>query len=203
MSTVFLSVNMMDKFYQIRMRKSDIFYAAVSTPRGMIWEWLVMPQGLSNAPATINRCVTNLLRSVREFTPSYFDDVFVRSRSMNGQTDVEVHRLHVRKVLTLMREHKLYANFTKYIFAASKIPLLGCIVGKHGVRPDTENIKAITDWPVPTDVKGIRKFLGLAAYLHKYLHNYAEITVHLSRLLKKNEKWEWSADFQRPFKGIM
>ena len=43
------------------------------------------------APATFNRCVTNLLRSVREFVPSYFDDVFVHSRAMDGQTDSEVH----------------------------------------------------------------------------------------------------------------
>ena len=147
-----------------------------------------------------NRCVTNLLRSVREFAPSYFDDVFVDSWAMDGKTDLEVHRLHVRKVLILMREHKLYANLKTCKFAASKIPLLGCIVGKHGVQPDPKKIKAITDWPVPTDIKGLRKFLGLAAYLHKYSHNFAEMTVHLSRSLKKNEKWAWSADYQRSFK---
>ena len=78
---------------------------------------------------------------------------------------------------------------SRSVFAASEIPLLGCIVGKRGVRPDPEKIKAITEWPVPTDIKGLRKFLGLAAYLHKYSHNYAEMTVHLSRLLIKNEKW--------------
>ena len=110
-----------------------------------------------------------------------------------------MHRIHVRKVLTLIREHKLYANLKKCIFAASKIPLLGCIVGKHGVLPDPEKIKAITNRPVPTDVKGLRKFLGLAAYLHKYSRNYADMTLHLSRLLKKSEKWEWSADYQRSF----
>ena len=121
---------------------------------------------------------------------------------MNGKTDVEVHRTHVRQVLTLMRKHKLYANLKKCIFAASEIPLLGCIVGKNGVRPDPEKIKAITDWPVPVDVKGLRKFLGLAAYVHKYSRNYAEMTVHLSRLLKKDEKWHWSADCQRSFDGI-
>ena len=70
-----------------------------------------------------------LLRSVRELAPSYFDDVFVHSCAMDEQTDLEVHRLHVRKVLTLMREHKLYANLKKCIFAAIEIPLLGCIVG--------------------------------------------------------------------------
>ena len=99
-------MDMMDGFYQILMRERSIPYTALSTPNGMLWEWLVMPQGMSNAPATFNRCVTNLLRSVREFAPSYFDDVFVHIRPMDGQTDLEVHRLHVRKFLTLMRERK-------------------------------------------------------------------------------------------------
>ena len=94
-----------------------------------------MPQRLSNAPATFNRCVTNLLRTVRDFAPSYFDDVFVHNRAMGGKKDVEVHRTHVHHVLTLMRKHKLYANLKKCIFAASDIPLLGYIVGKHGVHP--------------------------------------------------------------------
>ena len=128
--------------------------------------------------------------------------MFVHIRAIDGQADLEVHRLHVRKVLTPMREHKLYANIKKCIFAASEIPLLGCIVGKHGVRTDPEKIKAITDWPVPTDIKGLRKLLGVATYLHKYSHNYAEMTVHLSRLLGKNEKWAWSDDCQRSFEGI-
>uniref|UniRef100_A0AAV1TM02 Uncharacterized protein n=1 Tax=Peronospora matthiolae TaxID=2874970 RepID=A0AAV1TM02_9STRA len=75
------------------------------------------------------------------------------------------------------------------IFAVNEIPLLGCIVGINDVRPDLEKIKAISDWPVPVDVKKLRNFLVLAAYLHKYSRNYAEMTVHLSRLLKKNDRW--------------
>ena len=177
-------MDLMDGFYQIPMRERNIPYKAVSTPSGMLREWLVMPQGISNSPATFNRCVTNMLRPVRGFK-----DVFVHRRAMGGKTGVEVHRNHVRQVLTLIRKHKLYVNLKKCIFADSEIPLLGCIVGKHGVRPDPEKIKAITDWPVPVDVKGLRKFLVLSAYLHEYLRNYAEMTVHLSRLLKKNEKW--------------
>ena len=82
------------------------------------------------------------------------------------------------------------------------MPLLGCIVGKHGVRPDPEKIKAITDWPVSVDVKGLRLFLWLAAYLHKYSRNYAEMNVHLSCILKQNVKWSWNADCQHLFEGI-
>ena len=87
-STILSSMDLRDGFYQILMRERDIPYTAVSTPSSMLWEWLVMPQGISNAPVTFNRCVTNLLRSVREFAPSYFDDVFVHNRAMDGLTDV-------------------------------------------------------------------------------------------------------------------
>ena len=55
---------------------------------------------------------------------------------------------------------------------------------------------------MPVGVKGLRKFRGLAAYLHKNSRYYAEMIVHLSRLFKKNEKWSWNADCQRSFEGI-
>ena len=64
---------------------------------------------------------------------------------MDGKTDVKVYRTHVRQVLTLMRKRKLYEHLKKCIYAASKIPLLGCIVCKNGVRSDPEKIKAIID----------------------------------------------------------
>uniref|UniRef100_A0AAV1T9I3 Reverse transcriptase domain-containing protein n=1 Tax=Peronospora matthiolae TaxID=2874970 RepID=A0AAV1T9I3_9STRA len=175
------------------MRERDIPYTAVSAPSGMLWEWLVRPQGPSNASATFNSCVTNLLRSLREFAPIYLEDVFVHSRAMDGNTNVGIHRIHARIFYILMRQLKLFANLKKCTFATYEMPLLGCIVGKNGVRPDTEKIKATSDWPVPVDVKGLRKFLGLAAYLHKYSRNYAEMTVHLSRLLHKNERWSSNA----------
>ncbi|KAG2810065.1 hypothetical protein PC118_g21505 [Phytophthora cactorum] len=137
-STIYSSLDLRDGFYQILMRESDIALTAVSTPSGMLWEWLVMPQGLKNAPATFNRCVTHLLRLVRDFAPSYFDDVFVHSRAVNGKTDVEVHKEHLRKLLGLTRKHTLCANLKKCIFGASEIPILGCLVGKNGARPDPE-----------------------------------------------------------------
>uniref|UniRef100_A0AAV1V0M0 Reverse transcriptase domain-containing protein n=1 Tax=Peronospora matthiolae TaxID=2874970 RepID=A0AAV1V0M0_9STRA len=92
---IFSSMDLMDGFYPKLMRERDIPYKAVSTPSGVLWEWLVMTRNLSNVPATFNRCVMNLLRSERDFALSYFDDVFVHSRDMDGKTDVEVQRIHV------------------------------------------------------------------------------------------------------------
>ncbi|KAG2965421.1 hypothetical protein PC120_g27234 [Phytophthora cactorum] len=118
-STIYSALDLRDGFYQILMRESDIALTVVSTPSGMLWE-----------------CVTHLLSSVRDFVPSYFDDVFVHSRAVNGKTDIDVHKEHLRKLLGLMRKHKLYANLKKCIFGASEIPILGCLIGKNGVRPD-------------------------------------------------------------------
>ncbi|KAG3122550.1 hypothetical protein PI126_g24102 [Phytophthora idaei] len=184
-STIYSALDLRDGFYQIPMRESDITLTAVSTPSGMLWEWLVMPQGLKNAPATFNRCVTHLLPSVRDFAPSYFDDVFVHSRAVNGKTDVEVHKKHLRKLLGLVRKHKLYANLKKCIFGAGEIPILGRHVGKNGVRPDPEKVRVINEWPTLSNVKEPRQFLGLATYLCKYVENYADKIRPLSQLLKK------------------
>ncbi|KAG2876807.1 hypothetical protein PC118_g23544 [Phytophthora cactorum] len=140
-----------------------------------------MPQGLKNSPATFNRCVTHLLRSVRDFAPSYFNDVFVHSRGVNGKTEVEVHKEHLRKLLGLMRNYKLYANLKKCIFGASEIPILGCLVGKNGE---------------------LRQFLGLATYLCKYVENYAGKIRPLSQLLKKEAEWKWTAECQQAFDAV-
>ncbi|GMF62953.1 unnamed protein product [Phytophthora fragariaefolia] len=107
LSTIFSALDLRDGFYQILMRESDIPVTAVSTPGSMLGKWLVMPQGLKNTPATFNRCVTHLLRSVRDFAPSYFDDVFIHSRAVNGKSDVEMHKVHLRKLFALMSKHKL------------------------------------------------------------------------------------------------
>ncbi|KAG3050765.1 hypothetical protein PI125_g26391 [Phytophthora idaei] len=75
-STQYSAIDLMDGFYQILIREDDVPLTAVSTPSGMLWEWLVMPQGLKNPPATLNMMVSNLLRPFRSFAPSYFDDIF-------------------------------------------------------------------------------------------------------------------------------
>lgn len=134
-----------------------------------------MPQGLKNAPATFNRMVTNILRPLRDFAPSYFDDIFVHSKAEGDHTDLEVHLEHLRKLFEVMREYQLYANLKKCIFCAPEIPVLGCFVGKNGVRADPEKVKVINDWPIPQNVKQLRQWLGLANYLHKYTRNYAEM----------------------------
>ncbi|GMF61131.1 unnamed protein product [Phytophthora fragariaefolia] len=202
LSTIFSALDLRDGCYQILMRESDIPLTAVSTPSGILWEWLVMSQGLKNAPATFNRCVTHLLRSVRDFAPSYFDDVFSHSRAVNGKSDVEMHKERLHKLFALMRKHKLYANLKKCIFGASEIPVLGCLVGKNGVSPEPGKVRVINERPTPTNVKELRQFLGLATYLCKYVSNFAGKIRPLSQLLKKAAAWNWTAECQQAFDAV-
>ncbi|KAG3082671.1 hypothetical protein PI124_g19669 [Phytophthora idaei] len=108
--TLYSVLDLDDGYYQLLMRACDAALTAVSTPSGMLWEWLVMPQGLSNAPATFNRLVTQLFRSRRAYAPTYFDDIFVHTRVEHGKSDVENHVEHLRTVFECMRTNKLYAN---------------------------------------------------------------------------------------------
>ncbi|POM63887.1 Pol protein [Phytophthora palmivora] len=163
--TLYSTLYLVDGYYQILMRESDIPLTAVSTPSGMLWEWLVMPQGLSNAPATFNRLVTQLFRPLRTFAQTYFDDIFVHSRVEGGQTAVEVHLKHLRRVFEVMRANKLYSNIDKCVFAAEVIKVLGCFVSRVGVRANPGKVKAIAAWPTPWSQKDLRKWLGLANYL--------------------------------------
>ncbi|KAF0760216.1 hypothetical protein AaE_003599 [Aphanomyces astaci] len=202
-STIFSTIDLRDGFYQILMRLCDVPKTAVSTPSGMLWEWLVMPQGLSNAPVTFNRMVTAKFRAFRDFAPSYFDDIYVHSCASSAQSGLDVHRGHLRKVLEVLRANNgLYANLAKYMFCVDEIPVLGDLVGVNGCRADPGKIKAISEWPIPSSVKDLRRWLGLATYLHKYSQDFADIAQPLFRLLLKDAPWVWDSACQEAFDGL-
>ncbi|KAE9031684.1 hypothetical protein PR002_g9575 [Phytophthora rubi] len=136
------------------------------------------------------------------FVQTYFDDIFVHSRASEGKTAVEAHLGHLREVLLCMRENRIYANINKCIFGAEEIPFLGCFLGKEGVRVDLVKVCAIAQWPVPGSKKDLRKWLGLANYLHKYSANYAEMARPLTNLLEKDAVWSWTSEAEQAFEAI-
>ncbi|KAG3164008.1 hypothetical protein PC128_g20243 [Phytophthora cactorum] len=123
-------------------------------------------------------------------------------RAVNGKTDFEVRKEHLRKLQGLKRKHKLYANLKKCIFGASEIPILGCLVGKNGARLDPENVRVISECPTLSNVKELRHFLGLATYLCKYVKNYVGKIRPLPQLLKKEAEWKWAAECQQAFDAV-
>ncbi|CAH0480335.1 unnamed protein product [Peronospora belbahrii] len=95
-----------------------------------------VPQGHTNAPETFKRMVTQLLRPLHDFAPSYFDNIFVHRRAEQQLSATEVHIRHLKQVFQVMREIKLYAKLEKRVFCDPEIPVLGCYVSEEGVRAD-------------------------------------------------------------------
>ncbi|POM70492.1 Pol protein, partial [Phytophthora palmivora] len=115
---------------------------------------------------------------------------------------MEVHLKHLRRVFEVMRANKLYANIDKCVFAAEEIKALGCFVSRVCVHIDPGKVKAIAAWPTPRSQKDLRKWLGLANYLHKYSAGYAELARPLSDFLKKDADWVWEQPHQDAFDSI-
>ncbi|KAG3078282.1 Transposon Tf2-9 polyprotein [Phytophthora idaei] len=199
---LYSALDLVDRYYQILMRESDIPLTAGSTPSGMLWEWLVMPQCLSNTTGTFNRLVAQLFRPLRAYAQTYFDDIFVHSRAGDGKTAMEVHLGHLRRVLEVMGANNLYANIDKCVFASPEIKVLGCFVSNVWVRADPEKVKAVAAWPTPRSQKDLRKWLGLANYLPKYSAGYAGLARPLSELLEKDSDWRWERQHQDAFESI-
>ncbi|KAG2759724.1 hypothetical protein Pcac1_g28243 [Phytophthora cactorum] len=160
-----------------------------------------MPQGLSNAQATFNRMVTQLFRPLRAYAQTYFDDIFVHSRAGDGKTAMEVRLGHLRRVLEVMRANKLYANIDKCVFASPEIKVLGCFVSNVGVRADPEKVKAVAAWLMPRSQKDLRKWLGLANYLHKYSTGYAGLARPFRNFSKRIPTGAGSVSTRMPLKA--
>ncbi len=115
---------------------------------------------------------------------------------------MEHHRKHMRDTLQTMQEADLYANLDKCIFSAPEILVLGCFVGKEGVRADPNKIQAIVDWPPPKSVTELRQWLGVANYLHRFSKNFTNITIPITNLLKKDFEYEWTPECDVAFNQI-
>ncbi|KAG2922793.1 hypothetical protein PC117_g15885 [Phytophthora cactorum] len=123
------------------------------------------------------------------------------NRAEHGKSDVEDHVEHLRAVLDCMRANKLYANLDKCVFGAGKTPFVGCFIGKRDLRADPAKIKGFVEWPVSKNQKDLRKWLGLANYLHKYSANYAEMARPLSNPLKEDAPLVLGSQTRRSLSG--
>jgi hypothetical protein len=143
---VFSKIDLKTGYHQIKIRPQDVPKTAFSTRYGL-YEYLVMSFGLTNAPAYFMYLMNSVfMPELDKFVVVFIDDILIYLKNE------EDHAEHLRIMLTRLREHKLYAKFSKCEFWLRKVPFLGHILSNEGISVDPSKVQEVMDWKVPTTV---------------------------------------------------
>ena len=148
-----------------------------------LFEWMVIPFGLANAPSTFQKYINWALRDyLDEFCSAYVDDVLIYTDGSR-----RAHQEHVLKVLYRLQEAGLQLDIGKCEFEVQSTKYLGFIIeaGK-GVRMDPAKVEAIVDWELPKSVKGVQSFLGFANFYRRFIKDFSGLTRPLTDLVRKD-----------------
>jgi len=194
---VFTKLDLKDAYHRLRIRRGDEWKTAFRTRYGH-FEYMVMPFGLANAPATfqayINRAMQGLLDVV---CVVYLDDILIFSQNK------EEHRGHVEQVLNQLRKFGLYANLSKCEFETQSVEFLGFIVDTEGVKMDQRRVDTIKDWPTPTTVRELQVFLGFANFYRRFIAGYSKIAAPMTSLLKGGKQnIDWGEKQEGAFQAL-
>jgi len=162
-------------YYQIRIRVGDEWKTAFKT-KGGLYEWLVIPSGLSNAPSTFMRLMNQVFRPyIGWIVVVYFDDILIY-REIEGE-----HQDHVAQIIKVLEREKLFGNFKKCTFFINEVTFLGYVVTSSGIRVDKSKVEAIRSWPTPKSIHDVRSFHGLASFYRRFFRNFSLIMAPMTR----------------------
>jgi hypothetical protein len=185
-------------FHKIRIAKGQEWMTAFRTRYGL-YEWLVTPFGLANAPSTFQKYINYALRDyLDEFCSAYIDDVLVYT---NGP--LKKHREQVRRVLAKLQDAGLQLDIDKCEFEVQSTKYLGFILeaGK-GVRMDPEKVKAVIEWEAPRSIKGVQSFIGFANFYRRFIDKFSDIVRPITNLIRKNQAFEWTSEANAAFEKL-
>src|SRR5437763_1473763 len=178
----FSSIDLASAYWQVKMDERDIEKTAFITSKGL-YECLVMPFGLCNAPATFQRLMHEVLGDlIYTKAPVYLDNIIIHSKTF------EQHLKDIEEVFGKLREAKLMSKESKCEFCASEIKFLGHIVGKDGRKVDPDKIEKVKEYSRPENISQLRGFLGLASYYRKFIKDFSKKAKPLSKLLEGTKR---------------
>jgi hypothetical protein len=131
-----------------------------------------------------------------KFMVVFIDDILIYSKNE------EEHAQHLRVVLTRLREHQLYAKFSKCAFWMEEIQFLGNVLFAKRITVDPSKVKDILEWKPPTTVHQVRSFLGLVGYYRRFIPDFSKLVKPIRSLLKNDTKFNWSSICNEAFEQL-
>jgi hypothetical protein len=129
-----------------------------------------------------------------KFVIVFIDDILIYSK------DKEEHAKHLRIALQILREHQLYAKFSKCEFWLDQVEFLGHMISKEGIAVNPSKVASILEWEAPKNVKQIRGFLGMAGYYRRFIEGFSKIAGPMTKLLRKNTPFFGQMNVRPAFK---
>ena len=178
------------------MAEEDIQKTAITTPFGL-YEFLVMPFGLRNATQMFQRYVDSIFRDL-EFVFCYVDDILILS------TSHEQHLEHLAIVFERLKQHQLNINPTKCQLGQEEVTYLGYVINQDGYKPPQNRVQGIIEYPKPSTIKDLRRFLGMLNYYRRCIPHAAKMQAPHNAYLKdfrKNDKRkvDWTKQAEEAF----
>ncbi|KAI2646334.1 Transposon Tf2-9 polyprotein [Labeo rohita] len=196
-ATIYTKLDPRSAYNLIRIREGDEWKTAFLTTRGH-YEYQVMPYGMANSPAVFQSFINKIFKDLlNKFVIAYIDDILIYSKTK------EDHVNHVRTVLSRLLQHQLYVKAEKCEFHVHQTSFLGYHISHQGVKMDTTKVQAVTEWPQPTTVKELHRFLGFANFYRRFIRNYSTVAAPLTSLLKgKPSKLAWTEMASQAFAAL-
>ena len=193
----FTKLDLMEAYHLIRIKPGDEYKTAFKTHLGS-FEYVVMPFGLCNAPATFQAFVDKtLLDQIGSELIVYLDDILIFADT------IEELRDRTLRCLRKLKEAGLYVKLQKCEFEKTEVGFLGYTVSPTGISMEKDRVETVRDWPRPQTVRHVQQFLGFANFYRRFIKDYSRLASGMTNLLKKDKmakKFNWNADAERSFK---
>ena len=193
---VYSKIDLRTGYHQLRVKEANIPKIAFRTRYGH-FEFTVMPFGLKNAPTAFMDLMHRVFQPyLDQFVVVFVDDILIYSQSEEENED------HLRVVLQCLRDHQLYAKFSKCEFWLTVVGFLGHVVSASSVLVDPKKVKAVMSLERLKSVFEIRSFLGLARYYMRFIEDFSRLAAPMTGLTRKEVKFEWNDLCEKAFQTL-
>jgi len=193
---IYKKINLCSAYHLVQIASGDEWKTAFQMCYGS-YEWLVMPEGLTNAPAAFQQFVNSIFADMLDICVIiYLDDILIYSQ------DLASHKNHIQEVLQHLRKHQLYAKPKKCEFHSMSMKYLGYLLSLDGLTMSNKKVQAIVDWPEPQKVKDIQSFLRFTNFYCQFIYNCLDIVVPLTWLTCKDAPWNFSVECGKSFEML-